>query len=83
MSQITANAIAPTISADSLTEGDIIRHLGSNWQVLTEPRYTRQGIEFEVLWLDLEQDNTQEVSFDPRWRFELVTHQPQAQLEAA
>lgn len=76
-------AIASTISADSLTEGDIIRHLGNNWQVISEPRYTRRGIVFEVLWLDLEQDNTQEVSFDPRWRFELVTHQPQVQLEAA
>ena len=71
------DALASTITADCLTEGDIIRHLGNNWQVVSEPQYTKRGIVFEVLWLDIEaQDNTQEVSFDPRWRFELIGYQP-------
>lgn len=85
MTQGTSDAIASTIRADELTESDIVRHLtGDLWQVLTEPQYTCSGIEFEVLWLDVDSpDNTQEVCFHPRWQFELVTHQSPAVEVAA
>lgn len=78
-----SNAFAPdlsdrtTITADELTIGDIIKHdTGDLWQVLSEPQYTCSGIEFDVLWLDVDSpDNTQSVCFAPSWRFELVSHQ--------
>lgn len=71
-----------TIHADELTEGDIIRHFtGDIWQVISEPQYTCSGITFDVLWLDVDSpDNTQNVCFAPNWRFELVSHQPQANV---
>lgn len=79
MSQITANAIALSndrqifIHADELTEGDIIKHFtGDTWQVISEPEYTRQGITFKVMWLDIATPNTQFVTFAPAWRFELI-----------
>lgn len=82
MPHSTVNAIALPqsdhqnfIRADELTQGDIICHLGSNWQVISEPEYTNRGITFEVLWLDFKENNTQEVSFDPRWKFELLDYQ--------
>ena len=70
-----SNAIASFLRADELTEGDIIRHFtGDLWQVLTEPQYTCSGIEFEVLWLNVDSpDNIQSVCFAPGWRFELVS----------
>ena len=81
---IQQEAIAAQICADELTEGDLIRHLGQNWQVINEPRFTRRGIAFEVLWLDVDSpDNTQEVCFHSAWKFELVTHQKSVALEAA
>lgn len=74
-----------TIHADELTEGDIIRHFtGDIWQVISEPQYTCSGITFDVLWLDVDSpDNTQNVCFAPNWRFELVSHQPQANVLVA
>ncbi len=65
-----------TIASDQLTIGDIIKHgTGDLWQVISEPQYTCSGIEFEVLWLDVDSpDNTQSVCFAPQWRFELVSH---------
>lgn len=92
MSQISATAIAPTnsdrqnfIHADELTEGDIIRHFtGDKWLVISEPEYARQGMTFDVMWLDVATpDNTQSVTFAPQWRFELISHQSQAKVEAA
>ena len=86
------NAIASPVSdrqnfihADELTEGDIIRHFtGDKWLVVSEPQYSRSGMTFDVMWLDVATpDNTQSVTFAPSWRFELVTHQSAIQLEAA
>lgn len=67
------------ITSDQLTIGDIIKHgTGDLWQVISEPQYTCSGIEFEVLWLDVDSPgNTQSVCFAPQWRFELVSHQPE------
>lgn len=96
MPQITPNAIATSsdrqifITADELTEGDIIKHFtGDIWQVISEPEYTNAGITFEVMWLDVPTPNTQFVNFArhllgriilpknaaPAWRFELVSLQ--------
>lgn len=68
------------IYADCLTEGDIIRHLGQTLQVWTEPQYTMRGIVFEVLPLDSDVE-PYEMSFDPDWRFDYVTYQPNCQLD--
>ncbi len=64
------------IASDQLTIGDIIKHdTGDFWQVISEPQYTCSGIEFEVLWLDVDSpNNTQSVCFAPGWQFELVSH---------
>lgn len=69
---------ATQISADQLTEGDIIRHFtGDVWQVISEPEYMSTGISFEVLCLDVETlPNTQQVVFAAGWRFELLDYQP-------
>lgn len=73
------------IHADELTEGDIIKHFTDDtWLVISEPKYTCSGITFDILWLDVDSlDNTQSVCFAPNWRFELVSHQPQANVLAA
>ncbi len=67
---------ATQISADQLTEGDIIRYFtGDPWQVISEPQYTSSGISFEVLCLDVETPpNTQTVVFAPEWQFELIDY---------
>jgi hypothetical protein len=64
------------IYADELTEGDIIKHFtGDIWQVYSKPEYTISGIEFEVLNLSTNGRESQRVSFNPRWRFELVGYE--------
>jgi hypothetical protein len=64
-------------TADQLTYGDIVKSpKGDSWQVISEPQYTCSGIEFDVLWLDIDSpDNTQQVCFNPSWRFDLATDQ--------
>lgn len=81
MSQIAANAKSSArlrqifITAAELTEGDIIRHFtGDVWMVMGEPEYKSVGITFEVMWLDVPTPNIQFVTFNPAWRFELVSH---------
>lgn len=84
-SAIASNAIATChITADCLTEGDIIKHFtGDTWQVISEPEYTTSGIVFDVLWIDVDSlDNTQSVSFAPNWRFELIGHSQSSQVAA-
>ncbi len=75
---IAYSSDATQISADQLTEGDIIRHFtGDTWKVISEPEYTSSGITFEVICLDLETlPNTQLVVFAPQWQFELLNNQP-------
>ncbi|MDJ0601491.1 MAG: hypothetical protein QNJ37_21935 [Crocosphaera sp.] len=68
------------IYADCLTQGDIIEHLGQTLQVYSEPKYTQRGIVFEVLPLDSDVE-PYEMSFDPDWRFDYVTYQPNCQLD--
>lgn len=74
----SAIALPNTIRADQLTCGDIIKHgTGDVWQVIGELEYTAFGIEFDVLWLDVDSpDNIQGVCFAPGQEFELVSHQP-------
>ena len=77
MTHKTVDATASLIRADELAQGDIILYRGDIWQVLNEPQYTCSGIEFEVLWLDIDApDNTQSVCFAPNYRFELIRYQP-------
>ena len=86
MQAVSKEAIAPsTIHADELTEGDIIRHFtGDVWMVISEPNFTRAGMTFDVMWLDVATpDNTQSVTFAPSWRFELVSHQSAVAVRAA
>lgn len=90
MAQENLNAIADSLSdrimltSDQLTVGDIIKHdTGDLWQILTEPQYTCSGIEFEVLWLDVDApNNTQSVCFAPGWWFELVSYQSECSCVA-
>ena len=69
---------ATAIRADQLTEGDIIQHSTTElWMVVTEPKYTTNGISFDVLCLDVEgPNNTQTVCFAPEASFILLDHQP-------
>ena len=64
------------ISADQLTVGDLIRHLGNLLKIVTEPQYTTRGIEFDALPLEVTDKETQGMCFDPRWQFDLLGHQP-------
>lgn len=77
MTHKTVDAIASFVRADELALGDIIRHCGDIWQVLSEPQYTCSGIKFDVLWLDFAApDNTQSACFPPDCQFELIRYQP-------
>lgn len=67
--------VEPTfITADRVTEGDIIKNFSGTWQIISEPEYTTSGIQFDILWLNLEEYGPQNVCFRPEWRFELLGH---------
>ena len=46
------SAIASVIHAGEVTEGDIILHLGSCIQLISERQHIKRGIMFNALWLD-------------------------------
>lgn len=65
------------ISASELTEGDTVLHLGSPILVVSEPKYTQQGIVFDAQCLDVDTlDNIQFVCFQPEELKNLVSHTP-------
>jgi hypothetical protein len=70
------------ITADRVTEGDIIKNFSGVWQVITEPEYITSGIQFDVLWLGLEEYGPQTVCFRPEWRFGLLGHVGTQQVAA-
>lgn len=73
----TLHAIATTICADELTQGDVVFYCNSCIVVLTEPQYVQQGIVFDVLWLEIDSpDNTQQLCFNPEKLLELISHTP-------
>lgn len=71
------SAIATTIHADELTEGNIVLHLGSRIQLISDIQYTKRGIMFESLWLDVDStSNTHWLCFHNNLLFELVSQMP-------
>lgn len=71
------SAIATRIHADELTQGDIIPHLDSRIQLISEIQYTKRGIMFESLWLDVDStSNTHWLCFHNNSLFELVSQMP-------
>ena len=65
----------PTIQADQLTAGDLIRHRGELLKAYSEPVYTNRGIEFDALPLDVTDRDTQAMCFQPKEAIEHVGYQ--------
>lgn len=73
----TQKAIATTICADELAQGDVVFYCNSCIIVLTEPQYVQQGIVFDALWLEIDSpDNTQQLCFNREKLLELISHTP-------
>lgn len=63
------------LSANQLTQGDIVIHQGSRILVVSEPQYLVCGIVFDALWLDVTSpDNTQQMCLTCEELFELISH---------